>query len=88
MTQTQLDFDGDHYDPIMDRERLTGQMKDVYDCIKNNKWWTVDELHSATGHPHASISAQLRNMRKDRFGGIEVTGRYRSGTRIFEYKIF
>ncbi len=88
MAQQDLDFDGDHYDPEIDRERLTGQLKGVYDCIKNGKWWTVDELHSSTGYPHASISAQLRNLRKERFGGLEVIGRYRVNTdRIFEYKL-
>ncbi|MDH5665715.1 MAG: hypothetical protein OEY10_05405 [Nitrosopumilus sp.] len=86
--QTQIDFDGPHYDPGIDRERLTGQIKDVYDCLKDGRWHTVDELHDATGHPHASVSAQLRNMRKERFGNLDIQGRYRTGTRVFEYRLF
>ena len=84
--QTTLDFDGPHYEPEIDRERLTAQMQDILKVITDKKWHTVDEIHEATGHPHASISAQLRNMRKEQFGGLEVLGRYRAGTRIFEYR--
>ena len=81
------DFDGAHYEPTLDKERLTTQLKAIHDCLSWVTWATVDELHETTGFPHASISAQLRNMRKDRFGGLPVVGRYRDGTRTFEYKL-
>ena len=53
--------------------RLTGQMFDVYEMLANyGRPWTLRELEHVTGHPQASISAQLRNLRKPRFGGFNI----------------
>ncbi len=88
-----IKFDGDHYDHEIDCERLTGQMLDVLNCIikKNSAgslWWTVKEIEQETGHPQPSISAQIRNLRKPRFGGFHIEGRYKADNRrIFEYKL-
>ncbi len=41
-------------------------------------WLTLDELAKLTNYPPASISAQLRHMRKPRFGGYEVVKRSRA----------
>lgn len=81
------EFDGRHYDPEKDRERLTCQMKGVLECLLPGKWLTVSELSNKTNYPEPSISAQLRNMRKVKFGGLDIPGRYRKGTRIFEYRL-
>jgi hypothetical protein len=40
-------------------------------------WLTLDELAKLTHYPPASISAQLRHMRKPRFGAYEVLKRCR-----------
>src|SRR5271170_4233114 len=40
-------------------------------------WLTLDELAKLTHYPPASISAQLRHMRKPRFGAYEVVKRCR-----------
>jgi predicted Rossmann fold nucleotide-binding protein DprA/Smf involved in DNA uptake len=81
-------FDGRHFDAEKDQVRLTAQMKGVYDTLKETKgWMTVAEIESETGYPQPSISAQLRNMRKEKFGALDVKGRYRAETRIFEYKL-
>jgi hypothetical protein len=40
-------------------------------------WLTLDELAKLTHYPPASISAQLRHMRKPRFGAYEVVKRSR-----------
>ena len=40
-------------------------------------WLTLDELAKLTHYPPASISAQLRHMRKPRFGAYEVVKRNR-----------
>jgi hypothetical protein len=40
-------------------------------------WLTLDELAKLTHYPPASISAQLRHMRKPRFGAYEVVKRAR-----------
>jgi hypothetical protein len=40
-------------------------------------WLTLDELARLTHYPPASISAQLRHLRKPRFGGFAVEKRPR-----------
>ncbi|HXY23427.1 MAG TPA: hypothetical protein VEI73_02175 [Candidatus Acidoferrum sp.] len=40
-------------------------------------WLTLDELTKLTHYPQASISAQLRHLRKPQFGGYEVEKRQR-----------
>jgi hypothetical protein len=40
-------------------------------------WLTLDELAKLTHYPPASISAQLRHLRKPRFGGFVVEKRPR-----------
>lgn len=81
------DFDGKHYEGKKDKERLTKQINVVHDYISSGSWRTVEEISIATGFPQPSVSAQLRNLRKEKFGGLDVQGRYRSETRIFEYKL-
>jgi hypothetical protein len=41
-------------------------------------WLTLDELTKLTHYPPASISAQLRHLRKPRFGAFAVAKRIRS----------
>jgi hypothetical protein len=40
-------------------------------------WLTLEELAKLTQYPPASISAQLRHLRKPEFGGFEVEKRPR-----------
>ena len=41
-------------------------------------WLTLDELAKLTHYPQASISAQLRHLRKPRFGAFDVVKRSRT----------
>jgi hypothetical protein len=41
-------------------------------------WLTLDELAKLTHYPPASISAQLRHLRKPRYGGFAVVKRCRA----------
>jgi hypothetical protein len=82
-------FDGRAYSSQFDHERLTGQIRRVYDLMRDGRWRTLDEIAAATGDPAASVSAQLRNLRKPRFGQWEIHKRTR-GQRAFglwEYRI-
>ena len=89
------DFDGHHYEPKKDRYRLSGQIEKIFKFIQKHstdlfgmeKWMTVGEISVYTEFPEASISAQLRNLRKEKFGGHNIQGRYRQFTRIFEYRL-
>lgn len=80
------DFDGAVYDRASDHSRLTGQILDVYEAMKDGQWRTVAEIEQLTGHPETSISAQLRNLRKKRFGAYAVDTRRRSGS-LWEYRV-
>lgn len=90
MTQTQIDFDGPCYNRELDCARLTGQLLRVYNHMKNGKWQTLDEIADATGDPAASISAQLRHLRKSKFGSHQVDKRRRGepGNGLWEYKLW
>ena len=67
-----IKFDGDDYIHGRDKARLTGQLHKIYFYILNGKWVTLKQIAEATGAPEASISAQLRNLRKERFGGHTI----------------
>src|SRR5215831_4572061 len=45
-------------------------------------WLTLDELAKLTQYPPASISAQLRHLRKPRFGGFGVEKRQRDSGKL------
>lgn len=51
-------------------------------------WLTLDELAMLTHYPPASISAQLRHLRKREFGGYEVEKRQRLSGRILHGEDF
>lgn len=79
-------FDGDTYDHDRDSERLATQYADVFSLMADERWRTPPELEAQTGHPWASISARLRDMRKRRFGAHTVNRRYiKNG--LFEYQL-
>lgn len=82
-------FNGSNYVPELDRRRLVGQLLRVYELMSDNQWRTLDEISNKTKDPHASISAQLRNLRKERFGSYIIDKRRRGeGTSgLWEYKL-
>jgi DNA-binding transcriptional regulator GbsR (MarR family) len=57
--------------------------------MRDGRWRTLDEIARSTGDPHASISAQLRHLRKARFGEHTVDKRARGDRRqgLFEYRV-
>lgn len=79
MTQTELDFDGRTYNAKRDRSRLSVQLERVKLLMLSGGWWTLGELENALGHPQASISARLRDLRKSRFGGYTVEREHMTG---------
>jgi hypothetical protein len=82
-------FDGPAYDPDRDRERLTKQHERIRDLMLDGVWRTLSEIAAATGDPEASISAQLRHLRKSRFGSYVVERRRRGDDDrgIWEYRL-
>lgn len=82
-------FDGAVYDPAFDQDRLSKQLGRVFAAVRDGRWRTLDEISAATGDPVASISAQLRHLRKPRFGGyaIEKQRRGLPERGLFEYRL-
>ena len=79
-------FDGDDYQRNRDEERLSGQMLRVFNCMKDGEWKALRVIAEETHDPEASISAQLRNLRKEKFGGYEIERRYiKDG--LYEYRL-
>ena len=56
----------------------------------DGEWRTLSEIEFITGDPQASISAQLRHLRKERFGGylVELRSRGDRENGLFEYRLF
>lgn len=79
-------FNGPAYEPKRDTERLSNQFDAIFELMKDGVWRTLPEIETATGYPQASISAQLRHARKERFGGHTVNRRHiKNG--LFEYQL-
>lgn len=81
-----LDFDGDDYVPARDDERLTDQYHRIFALMRDGAWRTLAHIEHLTGDPPASISAQLRHMRKARFGAHTVNRRYVHDG-LYEYQL-
>jgi hypothetical protein len=86
MNQNKFKFDGSDYIPDRDDARLSGQILRVWECMKDAKWRTLREISNITGDPEASISAQLRHLRKPRFGGHDVEKEYISNG-LYKYRL-
>jgi len=82
-------FQGSDIEPENDNVRLTGQILDIYNFMKDGKWRTLKEIEEITGHLTSSISAQLRNLRKKQFGSHTILKRKRGDREsgLFEYKL-
>jgi len=82
-------FNGPHYDPAHDHARLTRQIGRVYNSMIDGEWKTLREIADITGDPEASISAQLRHLRKPRFGSyiVKLQPRGDRSLGLFEYQL-
>ena len=88
-----MEFDGPAYEEEHDRDWLAGQLLRVYQALLVadffGDWLTLGEIRERTGDPEASISAQLRHLRKPRFGShtIEKRRRGEAGNGLWEYRM-
>jgi hypothetical protein len=79
-------FDGPDYVHDRDAPRLTEQLGRVFAAIRDCKWHTLEDLALRTEDPPASISAQLRHLRKPRFGQWLIEKEYR-GDGLYVYRL-
>jgi hypothetical protein len=82
-------FNGPDYKPEADHSRLTKQIRRIFDCMRDGEWRTLGEIEAQTGDPQASISAQLRHLRKRRFGSfiVEKQRRGEEAYGLYEYRV-
>jgi hypothetical protein len=68
---------------VYDARRLRSQREIIRDVMISaaecETWLTLGELRALTRYGEASISAQLRHLRKSENGGYEVVKRHREG---------
>lgn len=84
-------FGGHTYVPEHDLVRLTGALKAVREIMADGKWRTLAELRFDTGEKYteSNLSARLRDLRKEIFGGLTVELRRRGDPKrgIHEYRV-
>lgn len=76
---------GQTFDAARDTSRLNRQALDVWKVMRDGYWHTLEELAYVTGHPEASVSARLRDLRKPRFGSRTIQ-RQHVGGGLWEYR--
>jgi hypothetical protein len=97
LPQFDAHFDGDTYDPALDKDRLKKQLGRVYIALSDGAWHTLEGLYDYcialrqhTGQGGADsvpgISARIRDLRKWKFGNYEVLHRRLAGG-LWEYKL-
>ena len=69
-----------------DRKRLTGQCKRVYKTMETGRWLTLDDIAAEAKAPQASVSAQIRHLRKPKFGSHIIDKRHNNNG-LFEYRL-
>lgn len=86
MSLTPQLFDGADYIPKRDDRRLLGQFEKVRALMLDGAWRTLQQIADAIGEPPASVSAQLRHLRKERFGAYTVEKCY-CGSGLYKYRV-
>jgi len=79
-------FDGADYNPKRDNPRLVPQFQRVKSLMLDEKWRTLEQISKAVDAPHASVSAQLRHLRKKRFGSYTVERKH-AGDGLYFYRV-
>jgi hypothetical protein len=69
-------FDGRTFVQARDGGRLGKQMEAVLREMADGAWYTLQELSLATGAPEASVSARIRDLKKQRFGSHKIESEY------------
>ena len=92
MDQSEFDFtyfSGETYEPEHDQDRLRRQLHRVRTAMQDGEWRTLYEIEAITGDSVQSISARLRDFRKERFGSHTVNRRRRGPEKrgLFEYQL-
>ena len=79
-------FSGATYDHRFDYERLHGQLKAVFDLMRDGRWRTLSDIGTAVEGSEASLSARLRDLRKAKYGAHQIQ-RESVGGGLFRYRM-
>jgi hypothetical protein len=80
--------DGATYDHDQDGARLFRQAADVWSVMHDGRWYSLQALSEMTGHPPQSVSARIRDFRKERYGSHRVDRqRYGLHRGLFVYRL-
>ena len=78
---------GPAYDEHADGARVRRQMDVIRDYMLRAGWRTLTEISRDLGYPESSVSAQLRHLRKKRFGAYRVPKRRRNEGGTWEHRV-
>lgn len=81
------DFDGETYESDLDHGRLATQLTAVRQLMSDGEWRTLDEISLIVSGTIPAISARLRDLRKEKFGGHTVERRRAQISGLFEYRL-
>lgn len=82
----EIRFNGSDYSPSKDDVRLTGQILRVFNCLKDGSFWTLKDISEETGDGQASVSSQIRHLKKSRWGSHIIEKR-NLGYGLWEYRL-
>ena len=71
---------------MIDPEQHRKQLGAVWRVMHDRGWWTLRNISKRTGYPEQSVSARIRDFRKERFGGHTVDRIYQ-GDGVFIYRL-
>jgi hypothetical protein len=74
--QQELVFDGADYVQERDGKRLAKNHFKLKDLMQDQRFRTLSEISAITNIPEASVSAGLRDFRKEKFGRHIVNKNY------------
>ena len=79
-------FDGETYNHQEDNKRLSKQYDRVFRYMNDGQWHTLSEISGNLNIPESSVSARIRDMRKERFGRHSID-KHRKSKGLWEYRL-
>lgn len=68
--------------------RHTGkQQHDVYNVMKDQQWHSLEDVYSKVGGRQTSVSACIRNLRKEAYGGFIVERARENGEYLYRLSL-
>ena len=82
-----MPFDGETYDRAIDQKPMGAQLAAVYQLMKDGRYRTLYRIAQIVKGSETGISARLRDLRKEKFGGHKIERKRNWGKRTWLYRI-